>query len=224
MTPFYRINRFAIKKAFQLYFRIGVDGQEKIPREGPVILAANHTSFIDPVAVGVMCPRQIHPLAREDLWSIPLLRWWLSRMGAKPIKRGQGDTGALRAALEVLGHGKTVLVFPEGTRSRDGTIGPMKPGVGLLASRSRAPIVPTYISGTFLALPRTRSFPLPVKIGVHFAAPIGQDLIGEYPADRRGYEEITRRVDQAIRAIQERENRKARDHPEHGVVEHEDLD
>lgn len=191
---------------FHLCFRIQADGQEEIPREGPVILAANHASFLDPIAVGVVCPRQITALAKEELWSTRALGWWLNRMQATPIGRGQSDAGALRAALEVLGHGKAILVFPEGTRSRDGTIGVMKAGVGLLARRSLTPVVPTYISGTFLALPRTRYFPRPAKICVHFAPAIGRDWIEEVTADRCGYEEITKRVDQAIRAM-EKKNR-----------------
>lgn len=205
MTSFYRINRIIAGGLFRLFCRMEVCGQEDIPREGPVILASNHASFIDPVAVGVACPRQLTALAKGELWSVPIVGWWLSRMGVRPIRRGRSDAGAIRAALEVLGHGKVVLVFPEGTRSRDGTIGPMKAGVGLLARRSRALIVPTYISGTFLALPRTRSFPRPAKVRVHFAPAIGRDLVEEVSTDRRGYEEITNRVDQAIRAMEMKE-------------------
>jgi 1-acyl-sn-glycerol-3-phosphate acyltransferase len=214
MTPFYRMHRIILGGVFRLYFRIEAEGQEEIPHEGPLILAANHASFIDPIAVGVACPRQITALAKQELWSTPVLGWWLNWMGTKPIQRGQSDAGAVKAALEVLGHGKTILVFPEGTRTRDGTIGPMKAGVGLLARRSRAVVVPTYISGTFHALPRTKYFPRPAKIRVHFAPAIGRDLVGEVPADRSGYEEITRRVDQAIRALDEKEREKACVNPE----------
>ena len=143
MKPFYRFHKIVVGGVFRVYFRIETYGQEEIPREGPLILAANHASYIDPIVVGVACPRPITALAKEELWRIPLLSWWLNRMETTPIRRGQSDAGALRVALEVLGHGKTVLLFPEGTRSRDGTIGSMKAGVGLLARRSRAPSVPT---------------------------------------------------------------------------------
>jgi len=205
MTPFYRMHKILVGGFFHFYFRIQADGREEVPHEGPLILAANHASFLDPIAVGVACPRQITALAKEELWSSWVLRWWLNRMEATPIGRGQSDAGALRAALKVLGHGKAILVFPEGTRSRDGTIGPMKAGVGLLARRSLAPVVPTYISGTFLALPRTGYFPRPTTIRVRFASAIGRDLLETLPADRRGYEEITRHVDQAIRAMEKKE-------------------
>ncbi len=206
MTRFYRVNKILIGGAFRLYFRLGVSGQEGIPEEGPCILASNHCSYLDPIAVGTASPRPIHPLAKEELWRVPLLSWWLKRIGVIPIRRGQGDAGSLRAALEALGHGETILVFPEGTRSRDGNIGPLKSGVGFLACRSRATIIPTYISGTFHALPRTGIFPRPVKISVHFGSPVGLDLIREGPRERETYEEITRRLEEALHALEKKAN------------------
>ncbi len=206
MTLFYRLHRILIGGLFRLYFRIRGEGQEEIPREGPLILAANHSSLLDPIAIGVVCPRQIAAIAKEELWSSWFLRWWLNRMEATPIRRGESDSGSLRAALEVLGHGKALLVFPEGTRSRDGTIGSMKAGVGLLARRSRAPVVPIYVSGTFLALPRNKVFPRPARVRVCFGRALTTEALDRIPSDRGGYEQIVHYVEESIHRMAEKEN------------------
>lgn len=203
MTSFYRLNKIVIGGVFRLYFGIRAEGQEEIPREGPVILAANHSSYLDPIVVGVLSPREITAIAKEELWSYWFLRWWLDNIKAKPIRRGRGDKGSLRAALEVLGHGKALLLFPEGTRSRDGTIGSMKAGVGLLARRSRAPVVPTYVSGTFLALPHDRIIPRPYRVEVRFGPPLSAEAIEQVPCDRSGFDWIAGYVQQTIRRMAE---------------------
>ena len=205
MTPFYRFNRIAIGIAFRLYFRIKVTGQEEIPRDGPCIFAANHASYLDPIAIGVTCPRQISPLAKEELWSVPLLSQWLTWMKATPIKRGKGDTGSLRAALEVLGHGKAILVFPEGnTKSRRGRW-PYE--TRSRHDRTPEPVAgksPLTFRGPFSLSLEQEFFHVPFKLAFTSQNPSDRSFMDNLSPNRDGYEAITNHVDREIRAIEER--------------------
>lgn len=184
----YGICRAAARVALLALFAFRARGQAGVPREGGVILAANHASFLDPIAVGCALPRPVHYLARESLFDVPGLRALLPKLNVTPIRRGAGDVRALRTALELLRGGAAVLVFPEGTRSRDGRFGPLRAGAGLLAARSGAPVVPTVIAGSFQAWPRTRTFPRPAPVTVWFEPII---RASSDPAD------VTRRIAEA---------------------------
>ena len=152
-------------------------GKEHVPAAGPVLLVSNHQSHLDPVLVGVACPRQIKALARRSLFVGPF-GWLLRSVGAVPLDRERSAVGGLKATLRLLKDGHVVLVFPEGTRTKDGSLGPMMAGFCALARRSRATIVPTAVDGSFAAMPRGCKFPHPGKIRLTFAAPITPDDYG----------------------------------------------
>ncbi len=140
----YRMARLAAK----VIFRLRDPGRNLIPASGPVILAANHTSDWDPPVLGIASSRIPYYMAKAELFRKPLVRRLLTWVGAFPLNRRDADTGAIRTALEILGRGEVLAMFPEGTRSRDGLLRSARPGVSMLARRSGAPVVPTYISGT----------------------------------------------------------------------------
>jgi 1-acyl-sn-glycerol-3-phosphate acyltransferase len=119
---------------------------ERIPTDGRMIFAANHVSYLDPFVIGVCVGREIHFMARHDLF-VPILAPVLRAVNAFPVKRGEPDLGALRHALRVLSDGNALLLFPEGTRSSDAEIHAARSGVGFLARRSGAPVVPIYVNG-----------------------------------------------------------------------------
>jgi len=125
-----------------------VKGTESIPRLGGLIVASNHISFWDPPLVGAALPREAHFLAKEELFSHPVLGPVIRSVNAIPIRRGAADLSGLTRAMETLRRGGALLMFPEGSRMRDGELHPARPGVGLIAVQADVPIVPCYISGS----------------------------------------------------------------------------
>src|ERR671915_950825 len=135
-------------KGFVLgYFRLRRLGREHVPHGG-VVLAANHRSFLDPFAIGCCLPRPIYFFAKQELFRNPLLGWFLNCMGAFPIRRGESDEESMETAVRLLDRGRAVVIFPEGTRIRAGSLASPKRGVGRLALQSGAAVVPIAITGS----------------------------------------------------------------------------
>ena len=123
-----------------------VFGIENVPMNGPLIVACNHISYVDPVALGVALPRRVWYMAKVELFRIPVLGPTIAALGAYPVDRGKGDIAAIRGSLRVLKEGKAVGIFPEGTRNLHGDA-TVHTGVALLASLSRAPVLPAFVRG-----------------------------------------------------------------------------
>jgi 1-acyl-sn-glycerol-3-phosphate acyltransferase len=157
----------------QLWFRYRFSGKCHVPLTGPVLLVSNHQSHLDPVLVGIACPRQLKYLARQGLFFFPF-SLWIRSLGAVPIDRERGAIGGIRITLELLKNGNAVLVFPEGSRTPDGKVHPLLPGFCLLARRSGATIVPVAIDGAFNALPRGSHFARPATIRLAFCEAIAK--------------------------------------------------
>jgi len=139
--------RIVLKLAILAYFRLRRLGREHIPAGG-VILAANHRSFLDPFVIGCCLPRPIYFVAKRELFKNPIVGWFLNCMGAFPVKRGESDEESVATALALLERGQAVVIFPEGTRIRSGSLAEPKRGVGRLALQSGAPVVPIAITGS----------------------------------------------------------------------------
>jgi 1-acyl-sn-glycerol-3-phosphate acyltransferase len=149
VNPFvYWIVRAFFQPFFHIYFRMSRIGREHLPAEGPVILAANHRSFLDPFVIATMSRRPLYYVAKKELFANKLTAWFLNSLGAFPIDRGNADEDAMATAREILARGDSVLIFPEGTRTRPGTLGTPKRGVGRLALETGAPVVPVAVIGT----------------------------------------------------------------------------
>jgi 1-acyl-sn-glycerol-3-phosphate acyltransferase len=150
-----------------------VEGRQYIPKKGGFILASNHLSYLDPVALGVACPRKLNFMARHDLFSNPLFSKFISSLGAFPIKRNSADLSALKEAIKRLKDGKALVLFPEGRRKdRISVITEPQLGIGFLVKKTRIPVVPALIKGTDKALPKGARFIIPKKISVHFGKQI----------------------------------------------------
>jgi 1-acyl-sn-glycerol-3-phosphate acyltransferase len=147
VTPLYAFCRGLVKLLFLAFWRFRVFGKEHVPREGGLIVAANHISYFDPPAVGCALPRQITYMAKSELFEIPFLGKLIAALGAYPINRGRGDIGAIKRSVALLREGHAIAMFPEGTRNFEGKTG-AQAGVALLASLSGVPIVPAYVAGT----------------------------------------------------------------------------
>jgi len=144
----YWLARFVLQPFFLVYFRMKRIGMEHIPADGPLIIASNHRSFMDPWVIGMLLRRPVYYVAKTELFHNPVVAWLLSALGAFPVDRGQGDRDAMDAARRILERGDAVVIFPEGTRTRPGALGTPKRGVGRLALETGAPIVPVALIGT----------------------------------------------------------------------------
>jgi 1-acyl-sn-glycerol-3-phosphate acyltransferase len=200
----YRVGREAVRLAVALGARVQVDGRERIPNRGSLLVVANHTSVLDPVVLAAVFPRPILFMAKDELFHVPIFGRLLRGAGIIPVRRGRPDRAALQGALAVLREGGVLAVFPEGTRSADGVLRPVHAGAGLLAVRSEAPVLPIAIVGTerlssvknWLTRPR-----IAVRVGAPVRAarvaergreyrPLAEDLMGRVaellPPARRG--------------------------------------
>lgn len=146
--PIYMAVRLTLVPFFRLYFRLSGVGGQRTPRSGPLLLASNHRSFLDPFVIGALLRRPIYYVAKRELFERRWQAWILSRLGAFPIDRGRGDEDAMATAREILRRGEAVLIFPEGTRVRPGPLGAPRRGVGRLALETGAPVVPVAVLGT----------------------------------------------------------------------------
>ena len=168
---------------------------------GPVILAANHQSYLDPPLAGIACKRAIYFLARKSLLEVPVLGWLLPKLNVIPVDQEGTDRSALKALIRILKRGDGTLVFPEGERTQDGNLQPALPGIGLVIAKTLAPVVPMRIFGSRDAWPRDgrlRLFrPITVVVGkpIHFTEadlqPPGKDL----------YPRLSQRVMRAIASL-----------------------
>ena len=161
----YRFVRWFLKN---LYFRFtgGFEGlgAENIPAEGPIIVAPTHLSYLDPPAVAVGKKRELTFMAKEELFGVPVLGWMIRSVGSFPVRRGGSDTESIRQALAILEAGRSLLVFPEGTRGNGEVLGDLNPGVAMLAKRTDAWVIPIAICGTHMLMPRKPKKGLPTRL------------------------------------------------------------
>lgn len=187
---FYQLVNLIAWGLLRLLFRVEARGVQHIPPSGPVLLVANHSSFLDPPVVAGGSPRQLHFLAKAELFRIPLFGQLIHRLNARPVRRDGSDPLALRTGLRILKEGGALLVFPEGSRGEEGRLREAQPGAGMLAVQSGVRVVPTLITGTGRALPRDRWLPRLAKVRVRFGPPLS------FAAEER-----PRRRQQAVEAI-----------------------
>jgi len=161
---FYDFAKFFVRFSARTIWRARVYGTENVPREGPLIVACNHISYLDPPMMGSLCPRRISYMAKKELFAIPLLGPTIRALGAYSVDREGSATAAIKRSLQVLKAGGAVGIFPEGTRNPSGTVA-AQIGVALLAALSEAPVVPACVHGTDRALRLGR-------IDVAFGAPL----------------------------------------------------
>lgn len=199
MNLVYRICWFIGYLLLHLLFGFRVKGAHLVPRRGAVILASNHISLIDPVAVAVATPREVTFIARSEPFKLPVLSWLLPRLGVIPVERGHSDLGAIKAAIQALQQGVAFGIFPEGTRSRNAKLQPFKTGAAAIALRTGATIVPVAVYGSDKAWGVGRKGPTLFKpITVVFGEPLP---VATGKTGHQALEELTKGLEAAIASL-----------------------
>lgn len=192
---FYSLASFVVRVLMALITRLEVSGLDRVPLTGPLVVAANHLHFADPLLLGAVFPRKIIFMAKSELFRIPVFGLLVIAYEAFAVRRGIGDVRALRRALKVLKSGKSLGIFPEGHRSKDGGLQKARDGLALLALKTGTTILPVGISGTrtFLQWPRVLQRPrVVVTIGEPLFTPLVHSPSREQQAELS--EEVMRRI------------------------------
>ncbi len=168
-----RLTQAALRGLMRWLARDGLDvqGLELVPEAGPILVCSNHLSNLDPLVLGAVFPRVMHAMAKVEMFSNPLLRAYLLSCNCFPVRRGAPDRKALRAAALVLQSGGALVLFPEGHRGDGSNLQGFEPGVGYIAMRSRALVVPCALWGTEQALPKGRLIPRRARIHLTIGRP-----------------------------------------------------
>jgi 1-acyl-sn-glycerol-3-phosphate acyltransferase len=202
MNIYYWLGYQLSRGAARFLFRFRVAHPERLIQSGPVILAMNHQSYLDPPLAGITCNRAIYFLARKTLLDVPVLGWLLPKLNVIPVSQEGIDRSALKAVIRVLKSGNAVLVFPEGSRTLDGNLQPAEPGLGLVIAKTLAPVVPMRIFGAHAALPREGGGLHLVPIAIVIGSPIFFRPADVEPRTKDLYRRLSRRVMDAIAALQ----------------------
>ncbi|MBS0624795.1 MAG: (d)CMP kinase [Verrucomicrobia bacterium] len=185
---------------FKLFFRLKIYGTEHF-RPGAGIIAANHASFYDPEVVSISCPEEVHFLAKESLFKIPLFGRFIRTLNAHPVSRDASDAATFRLIIQLLQHGKKVILFPEGRRSPDGEIHELEKGLPFLVQKAKCKIFPVYVAGTFEAWPINRSLPkIWGRISCVFGTPIEWESF-EGLDKKEAMAKINERTERSLRAL-----------------------
>jgi 1-acyl-sn-glycerol-3-phosphate acyltransferase len=193
-NPLYKVVLFSVFWFFAIIYRNKIYGRNRIPK-GSAILAANHTSFYDPPLLSISTPYEVYFLARKTLFDVPLFGRLIHRLNARPVSGKAQDVSVFKAMVKLMKEGKKMIIFPEGKRSVNGQLQPLKPGIALLISRSQAAVVPAYLHGTFNIWPPKKKLP---KLFGKTACVFGQPL---YFAPDVPQEEIARKIEESILAL-----------------------
>jgi len=206
----FRLVRAILRAFIFLYFRFRPSYRGKRgPYPKPLVVVMNHQSYLDPVLAGCAVPCKLRYLARTTLFRNRLFAALIRSLGAVPIDREGGGYAGLNTALKLLGRGEAVLLFPDGTRSRDGSIGKFKPGFVWLAQKAGAHVLPMVVSGAHEAWHRTAKFPRPRKIRLLVLEPIPPSKLK--PREGEGRSEARARIAGEIRALMEEAKRSLED-------------
>ncbi|MGD1904837.1 MAG: lysophospholipid acyltransferase family protein [Leptolyngbyaceae cyanobacterium] len=186
-----------VSPMFRGYFRGRVHGVEHIPRQGPLLVVANHASDFDPPIVSCCMRRPVSYMAKEELFRVPVLSTAIRLYGAYPVKRGSADRSAIRSALQQLDQGWAVGVFLQGTRTVDGRISNPKLGAALIAAKAQVPLLPVSLWGSHRIFPKGRKLPRAVPLTVR----IGEPIAPPDSTNRAALESITQQCTTVIHRL-----------------------
>jgi 1-acyl-sn-glycerol-3-phosphate acyltransferase len=200
LSSFYWVFWAIFNIILRVFYRFEVIGHENIPKEGGVIIASNHISYLDPLVIGSASKRRATYMAKEGLFKIPLVGTFV-RSFSFSVRRGRPQPSTIKEAVRRLEQGELIIMFPEGGRSIDGKLLNIKRGIGVIAALSKMPVVPALISGTEKALPVGARFLKPAKITVIFGKPIWIDVKEK---DKHFQERISKDILETINNLKSR--------------------
>jgi len=202
MNLWYWAGHYLTLIAGKIFFRFRVLHRERRILTGPVILAMNHQSYLDPPLAGIASGRAVYFLARKTLLEVPLLGWLLPKLNVVPVDQEGNDRSALKALLRILKAGNATVVFPEGSRTIDGALQPALPGLGFVIAKTLAPVVPMRIFGARAALPRGGGRLRFERITIVVGEPLRFTEADLRPRDKQLYQRLSARVMESISALQ----------------------
>lgn len=198
----YTLLYHASRAFMDTFGRVEVRGLENLP-SGGFLLASNHVSFIDPPLIGCVIPREMYYFARKTLLNNAVLKRVLPYCNVIPVDRdGGSDVAAFKKVFSVLKEGHALILFPEGTRSKDGKLGKAQGGAGLIACKTRVPVVPVRVFGTGDVLPRGAAIPARADLSVVFGEPVFPQEFDPGKDVRDRFREASRRIMAKIAALQ----------------------
>lgn len=202
MNPIYKLGHVFFRSIARAFYDYTVIGGEHLKLAGPALLASNHVSFLDPPFIGCGLDEDIYFLARKTLMRTRFMHWLLTHWQVIGVDREKPDPSSIKMIFRRLKEGKKVIVFPEGTRSKDGALQRGEPGVGMMIAKSGVPVIPVRIFGAFEALPRDKKLPQPSRIFVAYGKPWTY-RVEDFPnAGRDLYQQISDEVMRRIGELQ----------------------
>jgi len=195
-TWLWKMAQLLVRVFTSLFFDLKVYGLKNVPRRGGALIVTNHQSLLDPLLLGVRHRRGMSYMAKSELFRNKAFAWLIRRLGAFPVRQGAGDVGAVKETISRLQEGRMLNIFPEGSRTETGELGPMLPGVALIVRRAGVPVVPAAIDGSYQAWPKGQKYFHPHPIRIVYGPPI----------DMKGLksDQVVRKIDAAIRTLFER--------------------
>ncbi len=203
MEPMYGFFHYVLNGVHEALFRGEVAGLENLPGDGAFLVAANHASHLDPPFIGAVMPRQMAFFARKSLWSPGLGAWWMDGVGAIPVDRDGADLAAIKRVLATLAAGKSIALFPEGTRSPDGELQPAKGGVGMIVCKSKVPVVPCRIFNSHIAFGRVGGFRPGTQVHIVFGPALSPADYDNLADGKERYQRASERIMGAIAKLSE---------------------
>lgn len=197
-SVFYGALWLLFNAAGRLFFRYQARGHEHIPKQGGLLVAANHASYLDIPFLGCGIQRRVAFLGRQDLFPLPGLRWAFRKLGWIPIRQDRLDRGGFGMAVRLIKEGQVVVIFPEGGRSADGRLRPGKPGIGVIVAKTGCPVVPAHITGTHEALPVGATLVRLHPIRITYGKPIDFSADALRYATKEFYRHVSRTVMERI--------------------------
>ncbi len=189
--------RYTVWGIYKLVYNFHIEGIENIPQDRPLVMASNHRSYADPVILTMPMKRPVTYMAKEELFKNKLFGWFITKLGAFPVKRGAGDMQVIDDSIAILNSGRNLVIFPEGTRSKDGKVGKGKTGVALIAAKSGADVIPCGIIFEGEKL-KFRS-----KLTLRFGKVIPAEEIAVEDASPRALKDVKKRIMSAITELVE---------------------
>ena len=170
--PLWKLAQTLVRIWTSVRFELKVYGVHNVPRDGPALIISNHQSYLDPAVLGAQLRRPMSYLAKSELWDNKFFGWLITHLYAFPVKQGAGDVGAIKETIHRLQEGHLLNIFPEGSRTEDGHLLPIQPGVATVIRKAGVPVVPAVIDGSFLAWPKGKKIPGPHPVRILIGKPV----------------------------------------------------